>query len=122
MDRKENLFGSVAGWKSTVDGLGHELRDEIIRGVILSVLIKHRLEWVTFGSLRVQVQRGQGFPLEDNELRFHLAYLGDSTRGYVENKSLRAGRGATDFTLVRATARAVDLLDGRIDHDPGVLF
>ena len=39
-------------------GLANEIRDEIIRGVILSVLVKHRLEWVTFGSLRVQVQRG----------------------------------------------------------------
>jgi len=105
-----------------MDSLAHEIRDEIVRGVILTVLIKHRLEWITFGSLRVQVQRGQGYSLEENELRFHLAYLGDSTRGYVENKSLRASRGATDFRLVRATARAVDLLDGRIAPDPGVLF
>ncbi len=105
-----------------MDSLAHEIRDEIVRGVILTVLIKHRLEWITFGSLRVQVQRGQGYSLEENELRFHLAYLGDSTRGYVENKSLRASRGATDFSLVRATARAVDLLDGRIAPDPGVLF
>src|SRR5207248_4840189 len=107
---------------NTVGGLANEIRDEIIRGVILSVLVKHRLEWVTFGSLRVQVQRGQGYALEENELRFHLAYLGDSSRGYVENKALRTGRKATDFTLVRATARAVDLLDGRIAADPGVVF
>jgi hypothetical protein len=105
-----------------VDNLAQEIRDEIIRGLILCVLVKNRLEWMTFGSLRVQVQRGQGYALEDSELRFHLAYLSDSTRGYIESKALRAGRGATDFSLVRATAKAVDLLDGRIDADPGVMF
>ena len=103
-----------------MDGLEREIRDEIIRGLILSVLVKHRLDWVTFGSLRVQIQRGQGFALEEDELRFHLAYLGDSARGYIENKSLRAGRAATGFSLVRATAKAVDLLDGRIN--PGCVF
>jgi len=103
-----------------MDGLEREIRDEIIRGLILSVLVKHRLDWVTFGSLRVQIQRGQGFALEEDELRFHLAYLGDSARGYIENKSLRAGRAATGFSLVRATAKAVDLLDGHIAPDPGV--
>jgi hypothetical protein len=100
--------------------LAREFRDEMIRGVILNILVKHCLDWVTFGALRVQVQRGQGLALEEEELRFHLAYLGDSERGYIENKPLRAGRIATDFSLVRATARAVDLLDGRIDPDPGV--
>jgi hypothetical protein len=100
--------------------LAREIRDEIIRGVILSILIKHRLDWVTFGTLRVQVQRGQGFAVEEDELRFHLAYLGDSARGYIENKPLRAGRVATELSLVRATAKAVDLLDGRIEADPGV--
>jgi len=99
-----------------------EIRDEIIRGVILSVLIKHQLDWVTFKSLRIQVQRGQGYPLEDGELRFHLAYLSDSARAYIENKALRAGRGGTEFSVVRATAKAVDLQDGRLEPDPGVTF
>ncbi len=99
-----------------------EIRDEIIRGVILCVLIKHQLDWVTFQSLRVQVQRGQGYAVEHDELKFHLAYLGDSARAYIENKPLRAGRGGTEFSLVRATAKAVDLRDGRLEPDPGVAF
>jgi hypothetical protein len=105
-----------------MNSLAREIRDEIIRGVILTVLIKQRLDWMTFGSLRVQLQRGQAFALEESELRFHLAYLGDSARGYIESKPLRAGRGATEFSLVRATAKAVDLLDGRIAPDLGIAF
>ena len=105
-----------------MDYLAQEIRDEIIRGLIVCVLVKNGLEWMTLPSLRIQVQRGQGYPVEDHELRFHLAYLSDSTRGYIESKALRAGRGSTDCSLVRATAKAVDLLDGRIAADPGVLF
>jgi hypothetical protein len=103
-------------------GLCHEVRDEITRGVILSILIKHQLDWVAFHTLKVHVQRGQGLPLDDGELRFHLAYLGDSARGYLENKPLRAARVNNEFSFVRATAKAVDLRDGRILADPGVAF
>ena len=113
---------SNCGARLNVDHLAQEIRDEIIRGLILCVLVKYRLEWMTFGSLRIQVQRGQGYTLDENELRFHLAYLSDSTRAYIECKSLRAGRATTDFSLVRATAKAVDLLDGRIAPDPGIVF
>lgn len=105
-----------------MDRLNDEIRDEILRGVVLRILIKHRLDWVTFNGLKVQVQRGQGYPLEDAELRFHLAYLGDSARGYVELKPLRAGRAEPESSMVRATAKAVDLRDGRIAGDPGVAF
>jgi hypothetical protein len=105
-----------------MDRLNDEIRDEILRGVVLSVLIKHQLDWVAFNSLKVQVQRGQGYSLEDAELRFHLAYLSDSERGYVELKPLRAGRAAAESSFVRATAKAVDLRDGRIRPDPGVAF
>ena len=102
--------------------LNEEIRDEILRGVILSILIKHQLDWVTFNSLRVQMQRGQGYTIKESELRFHLAYLSDSTRGYVELKPLRAGRTDVESSFVRATAKAVDLSDGRIARDPGVAF
>lgn len=88
----------------------------------MSILIKHQLDWVTFQSLKVQVQRGQGYAVEDSELKFQLAYLSDSARAYIENKPLRAGRGATEFSFVRATAKAVDLRDGRVPPDPGVAF
>ncbi|HKS97133.1 MAG TPA: hypothetical protein VJV74_13500 [Terriglobia bacterium] len=105
-----------------MDRLNDEIHDEILRGVILSVLIKRQLDWMTFNGLKVQVQRGQGCPLDDAELRFHLAYLSDSARGYVELKPLRAGHTGAESSLVRATAKAVDLHDGRIAPDPGVAF
>jgi|GEM_PF-1146298 len=105
-----------------MDRLSEEIRDEILRGVVLIILIKHQLDWVAFSNLKVQVQRGQGYALEDAELRFHLAYLSDSARGYVELKPLRAGRSSAESSFVRATAKAVDLRDGRIAADPGVAF
>ena len=105
-----------------MDTLSREIHDEIVRGVILSVLIKHELDWVGFNTLRLQVLRGQGYPLQEGELRFHLAYLSDSARAYVESKPLRAGRAEPEYSFVRATAKAVDLSDGRIAQDPGVAF
>jgi hypothetical protein len=98
-----------------------DVRDEVVRGVILRVLIKHGLDWMAFQSLQSQVQLGQGYPLADEELRFQLAYLGDKARGYVESKPLRAGRTRIrEYAFVRATAKAVDLRDGLIASDPGV--
>ncbi|TLY37021.1 MAG: hypothetical protein E6K60_06050 [Nitrospirae bacterium] len=108
----ELVYQPRRSYGPTMDSLAHEIRDEIVRGVILTVLIKHRLEWITFGSLRVQVQRGQGYSLEENELRFHLAYLGDSTRGYVENKSLRASCWTAALLLIPACSSSVDALQG----------
>jgi hypothetical protein len=104
-----------------VDTLAKDVRDEVVRGVILNVLIKYGLEWVAFRSLKRQVQVGQALPLSDEELRFQLAYLGDKERGYVEPKPLRSGRESISvYAFVRATAKAVDLRDGRIPPDPGV--
>ena len=43
-----------------------------------------------------------------------------SRAGYVETKQLRAARAGLEMTAVRATPKAVDLVDGRIADDPGV--
>ena len=104
-----------------MDPLLQDVRDEVVRGIILSILIQHRLAWVAFASLKYQVQIGQGFPIADDDLGFQLAYLSDRARGYVEARPLRAGRArAFEYAFVRATAKAVDLRDGRIASDPGV--
>jgi len=94
-------------------------REEIIRGVILDILIQHRLEWVASDSLRLEILRGQGFVLSSDDLLFHAAYLADQSRRYVEILPLRGGR---DQFQIRATAKAVDLHDERIPADPGVMF
>jgi len=104
-----------------MDPLLQDVRDEVVRGVILSILVQHRLNWVAFASLKREIQMGQGFPLTDDDLRFQLAYLGDTARAYVEGKSLRTGRDdAFQYAYVRATAKAVDLRAGLIPKDPGV--
>ena len=104
-----------------MDPLLQDVRDEAVRGVILIILIQHKLSWVAFSSLKREVQLGQGFPIADDDLGFQLAYLSDAARAYVEAKALRTGRtNAFNYAFVRATAKAVDLRDGRIPRDPGV--
>lgn len=100
--------------------LTEDVRHEVQRGVILIILTHRNLEWVPFTELRVQMARGQGYPLTDAELWFHLRYL--ASRGYVETRNSRPGRSDLALTQVRATPKAVDLLDGRLEPDPGVAF
>ena len=101
--------------------LSDDIRHETQRGVILMILIRRGLEWVPFGELKQQLLRGQGYPLTDEELRFQLLYLADPARGYIEVEPLRLGRPQElEHLQVRATAKAVDLIDGRIPADQGV--
>src|SRR5690348_16372812 len=103
--------------------LTDDIRHETQRGVNLMILIRRNLDWVPFGELKQQLLRGQGYPLTDDELRFQLLYLADPGRGYIETKPLRLGRaGELEQLQVRATAKAVDLVDGRIPAEPGVAF
>ena len=97
-----------------------DVRHEVQRGVILIILTHRGLEWVPFTELRVQLARGQGYPLSDSELWFHLRYL--ANRGCVEMRNTRPGRTDVSLVQVRATPKAVDLLDGRIEADPGIAF
>jgi len=100
--------------------LADDIRHEAQRGVILMILVHRQLDWVPFGELKQQMARGQGYLLTDEDLRYHLAYLSGPSRGYVEVMGLRPGRSEAQLTRVRATAKAVDLLEGRIAPDPGV--
>jgi hypothetical protein len=84
----------------------------------VQILVEWSLEWMPFGELRVQMLRRAGYPITDEALEFHLNYL--SRAGYVETKQLRAARAGLELTAVRATPKAVDLVDGRISDDPGV--
>ena len=99
--------------------LADDIRHETQRGVILMILIRRSLNWVPFGELKQQLLRGQGYPLTDDELCFQLLYLAE--RAYLEMKPLRLGRPEEPQQVrVRATAKAVDLIDGRIPADPGI--
>jgi hypothetical protein len=111
---------------ANMGNLTDDIRHETQRGVILMILIRRNLDWVPFGELKQQLLRGQGYPLTDDELRFQLLYLADAGRGYIELKPLRAGytqdKQDLETLQVRATAKAVDLLDRRIAADQGVAF
>lgn len=97
-----------------------DVRHEVQRGVILMILAHRNLDWVPFSELRAQMARGQGYPLTDAELWFHLRYL--AGRNYIETRNPRPGRADISLYLVRALPKAVDLLDGRVERDPGVAF
>jgi len=98
--------------------LSKQVQREAQRGLIVRVLVDWRLDWMPFGELRLHVLRRTGYAIADDELEFHLKYL--STAGYVEMKHLRAARAGLELTAVRATAKAVDLIEGRIPADPGL--
>lgn len=97
-----------------------QVRHEVLRGLILRILVLRDLDWVSFIELKLQLVRGQGQTLRDDDsLMFQLRYLSD--RGYVELKRLRAGRADIELQCIRATGRAVDYLDGRLPDDPGIV-
>ena len=100
--------------------LSDDVRHEVQRGVILMILAHRNLEWVPLTELRAQLSRGQGYKLTEEDLWFHLRYL--EGRGYLETRSTRPGRN--EFALMRARAmpKTIDLLDHRIEPDPGIAF
>ncbi len=98
--------------------LSKRIQEEAQRGLIARILVEWQMNWMPFGELRVQMLRRSGYPMTDEALEFHLNYL--SRAGYIETKLLRAARAGLELTAVRATPKAVDLVDGRIADDPGV--
>jgi hypothetical protein len=98
--------------------LGKQVQREAQRGMLVRILVEWRLEWVPWSELRLQFLRRAGYTLSDDDLQFHLNYL--ARAGYAETRQLRAARAGLELTAVRATPKAVDLVDGRIAEDEGV--
>ena len=98
--------------------LTDDVRSEVERGLILTILTRRNLEWVPFSELSAQMERHQGYATSDSQLWFHLRYL--AGRAYLETRNPRPGRSDVSLLQVRAMSKAVDLLDGRIAADPGV--
>jgi hypothetical protein len=99
--------------------LQEDIRHETERGVLLRILILNDLDWMPVTGLQRQMV-GQGFLISFEEMKFHLNYC--EQKGLIERKSLRAGRTKLELDTVRATTHAVDLQDGRIVADPGIMF
>ncbi len=94
------------------------IKQEAERGSIVQILVEWRMEWMPVGELRLRLLRRAGYQLSDDDLQLHLNYLGQ--KGYVETKQLRAVRAGLELTAVRATAKGVDLAEGRIPEHAGV--
>jgi len=94
-----------------------QVRQEAERGSIVQILVEWQMEWMPVGELRLHMLRA-GYQLSDEDLQFHLNYL--ERKGYVETKQLRAPRAGLELTAVRATARGVDLAEGRLAEETGV--
>jgi hypothetical protein len=94
------------------------IQQEAERGSIVQILVEWRMEWMPVGELRLHLLRREGNALTEEQLKFHLNYLEE--KGYVETKHLRAVRAGLEMTAVRATARGVDLAEGRIAEEEGV--
>jgi hypothetical protein len=98
--------------------LGKQVQREAQRGMLARILVEWRLEWIPWSELRLQFLRRAGHAIPDDDLQFHLNYL--SRAGYAETRQLRAARAGLEMTAVRATPKAVDLVEGRIPEDEGV--
>jgi len=88
------------------------------RGAIVRILVEWRMEGMPVGELRLHLLRRAGYQVSEKDLEFHLNYLEE--KGYVEIKHLRAVKAGLEMTAVRATARGVDLAEGRIAEHAGV--
>jgi hypothetical protein len=84
---------------------------EYERGVMVKILVTWGLEWMPLHELRIQTMTRLGYSVSTDDLKFQLNYL--SQAGYVESKTLRAGRADFELAVARATPKAVDLLEGR---------
>lgn len=86
------------------------------RAAMLRLLVPLYPEGLTLTGLQdaLLIERR---PLDDDALKFHLAYLEES--GYVKLESSER-RGRKKILLAKATRKGVDLHDGRIAEDPGI--
>jgi hypothetical protein len=101
-----------------MDSLTSDVKHEAERGMMVKILVDWGLEWMPYHELRMQLATRLGYRLPDSELKFQLNYLLQG--GYAESKQLRAGRSDFELLAIRATVKAVDLLEGRIAQDPGI--
>jgi hypothetical protein len=101
-----------------MESLTEDVKHEAERGVMVRILVGWGLEWMPYHELRMQLASRLGYRIPDGELKFQLNYLVQG--GYAETKQLRAGRADIELLAVRATVKAVDLLEGRVPPDTGI--
>jgi len=100
--------------------LKQEIRNETERGFIVQTLVDWGLEWMPFREVKIQLMRRVGYTVGESQVQYHLQYLEGA--GYAETKTLRAKQLGLELRVVRGTAKAADLAEGRTAPDPGVAF
>jgi len=101
-----------------MESLSENIKHEAERGVMVRILVDWGLEWMPYHELRMQLATRLGYRMSESELKFQINYLVQG--GYIESKQLRAGRADIELLAIRATVKAVDLLEGHGVQDSGI--
>jgi hypothetical protein len=90
---------------------------ELVRGKTLFYLHLIYPQQATMQLLQAELDYF-GYPIPTEELSFHVAYLQE--KGFVEVETVRGPYSHRSVSLVKITARGIDLLDGRLPADDGI--
>lgn len=101
-----------------MESLTENVKHEAERGVMVRILVDWGMEWIPYHELRMQLTTRLGYRMAESELKTQLNYLLQA--GYAETKQLRAGRADIELLAVRATIKAVDLVEGRLAPDASI--
>lgn len=88
-----------------------------IRGCIINIIERGKPYGASFLLIEETLSIA-GFSCTTNEVKAHLKYLED--KGYVKFEELE--RGGIKRKLNYITPKGIDLLEGNIPEDPGVMF
>lgn len=90
---------------------------EIIRGKVLYYLALIYPQPATLPLLQGELDIF-GYPVTQEQLNFHVAYLAE--KGLVSVERKRGPKSRHEITLVKITAKGIDYHDGRLPADEGV--
>ncbi len=90
---------------------------EIIRGKILYYLALIYPQPVTLPLLQGELDLF-GYPVLMDELNFHVAYLAE--KGLLTVENVRGRNVRQPVTLVKVTAKGIDVYDGRLPAEEGI--
>lgn len=90
---------------------------ELVRGKLMYYLHLIYPQTATLPLLQAEMDYfGYAIPIED--LSFHVAYLAE--KGLVEVENVHGPYSHRAVSMVKITARGIDLLDGRLPPDEGI--
>jgi DNA-binding PadR family transcriptional regulator len=91
--------------------------DREFRGYILS-MCKTNYPYGCSKELIGQAAADMAFAFSPAEISGHIEYMRE--KGYVRVEELQSGRNVRE--IVKITAKGIDLLNGHIPEDPGILI